>query len=184
MADINWGAITSQVSSSINKMGYDQRISNGLANALINGGSTKPVLHSPEEAGNKFIEVLNNSIDATDSMSAHAHDVLKHWELGAINTKNGIDFDVHIVYTDALHRSSLDPDRFPEGISNIVELLNKGVGHVMKPVYGTWFTHSYELIENIRSRTMIPATNFIENAIDEFKMNYGAEYGVQDITHG
>ena len=128
---------------------------------LKSGGKT----HTPEEAAEKFIEVLRNSISSSGISSDAASAV------GA-NT-----YTIEIFFTGDLSRPSLAPGRFG-GINNLAALLNNGVDHTMRPVHGMWHGHE------TWSRTVIPGAHFVDNAVSSFMGNYASEYNVIDISIG
>ena len=69
---------------------------------------------------------------------------------------------------DALRRESLDPDRYPEGISNIVKLFITGYD-ARGAVYGVWKGHGDEEIWSLRHRD---PDDFMEEAVEEFNSKY------------
>ena len=69
---------------------------------------------------------------------------------------------------DALRRESLDPDRYPEGVSNIVKLFINGYD-ARGAVYGVWKGHGDEEIWSLRHRD---PNDFMEKAVEEFNSKY------------
>lgn len=70
-----------------------------------------------------------------------------------------IDFD----YTK-VHRESLWPEGYPEGLKNIVRLFSTGV-HAKGQVYGVWEGHS---VEPITSKPVRRPRNFLVQAVEDF----------------
>lgn len=69
---------------------------------------------------------------------------------------------------EALHRDSLAPERFPEGISNIIKLFVNGYD-ARAGVLGVWKGHGDEEIWSIRHRD---PNSFMSDAVDEFNKKY------------
>lgn len=129
---------------------------------------------SPEAAAEKFISVLRKTI-ISSGLSEDAREAISR-ELDYLSPQqlsNG-RYQITVTFGGSLSRPSLSPSRYG-GIDDIVLLLNNGVDHTMKPVYGEW--HG----KKIRSKTTISGANFIENAISDFMGNYAKEYGVISI---
>lgn len=72
---------------------------------------------------------------------------------------------------DALHRESLNPGRFPDGVHNIVLLFTKGY-HAGNYVYGEW-KNSSRPGDTIRSKISRPANDFLSRAVAEFNSKNG-----------
>ena len=69
---------------------------------------------------------------------------------------------------EALRRESLDPDAYPEGISNIIKLFITGYD-ARGAVYGVWKGHGDEEIWSLRHRD---PNDFMEKAVNEFNSKY------------
>ena len=83
--------------------------------------------------------------------------------------ENGI-CEVEICFDEeALHRKSLDPKRYPEGIHDIVKLFVTGY-HAKGAVKGVWEGHGDDEIWSRRSRE---PSNFMDLAVKEFNRKYG-----------
>lgn len=138
---------------------------------LQSGGS----VHTPEEAASKFIEVLRHSIESS-GLSEGAISAVSDIEHGSAHRiGDGNTYIIGVYFVGDLSRPSLDEAKYG-GINDIVDLFNYGVDHKMRPVQGLW--HG----EEIWSRTVIPGTHFIEQAITDFMGNYASEYNVTDIS--
>lgn len=130
--------------------------------------------HSPEEAADKFISVLNASI-ASSGMSGGAVSAISEPNyLPPVKIGDG-KYLVTVYFSGDSSRPSLDEAHYG-GIEDIVLLFNNGVGHTMKPVHGVW--HGKETW----SKTNITGSHFIENAISDFMGNYASDYGVISIS--
>ena len=89
---------------------------------------------------------------------------------------SGSKCTIKVSFAGNMHRQSLAPSVYPGGIDNLEELLDQGVGHTMRPVYGEWNG------QKIRSRTTINGAYFIDAAMRDFLAGYGKEYNVTDIN--
>lgn len=98
---------------------------------------------------------------------------------------------IYIYFGDDLHRESLYSDGY-EGVRNIVALLNNGY-HAKNYVYGDWDGHSptgeskfdgrsIDTSAYIRSRKDREGLQFIQQAVQDFNGNYGADYNVTAIA--
>lgn len=117
---------------------------------------------------NKMKEILYN----------HVHSVIKSIEPDDIVVGNFVvnkdgRLTVKISFREgSLHRESLRPDLYPEGLENIVLLFAHGY-ETKNPIYGVWKnSRSYPaVIEGKRSRA---ANNFLYDAVAEFNA-YGGK---------
>lgn len=129
---------------------------------------------TPTEAASKFKEVLLDEIRSS-GLSSNAKSAISEIDYGSpFKIRDGL-YGIHVYFSGDMHRDSLVPERYPEGIDDLSMLLNYGVDHKMKPVFGWW--HG----EEVWSKTAIPGTYFIEQAIQNFKDNYASDYNVVDI---
>lgn len=161
---VNESAIRSAIDSIVGKTNGE-----AVSWAIANGA----MKHTPEEAGEKFVEVLKSNIAGcglSEGVASALGDVVCS---GATDLGDG-HFTVSVSFAGDLFRFSLDPDRYG-GIDNLAALYNYGVGHTMRQVFGYW--HG----ELTGSRTVIPGAHFMEAAVAEFMGSYAAEYGVTGI---
>jgi len=100
-------------------------------------------------------------------------------------------FTIYITFDDDLHRDSLYSDGY-EGVRNIVAVLNNGY-HAKNYVYGDWDNHaptgeskfdgrSIDTSAFIRSRKDREGLHFIQQAVQDFNGNYGADFNVTAIV--
>lgn len=98
---------------------------------------------------------------------------------------------IYVYFVDDLHRDSLQPEGY-DGIRNIVALLNNGY-HAKNYVYGYWEGHSpagesrfdgrsIDTSAYIRSRKDREGLQFIQQAINDFNGNYGADFNVTAVA--
>lgn len=136
----------------------------------IEGGT----IHTAEEAAEKFVDVLKNHI-STSGLSSNAAGAISDFTIGS-PACSGSKCTIKVSFAGKMHRQSLAPSVYPGGIDNLEELLDQGVGHTMRPVYGEWNG------QKIRSRTTINGAYFIDAAMRDFLAGYGKEYNVTDIN--
>ena len=148
---------------------YVRDILLGKVSVSVRNGS----VHTAEEAAEKFIEVLKNSI-STSGLSANAAAAISDLTFGS-PVCVGNKCTIKVSFSGDLHRESLVPNKYPGGIDHLEELLDKGVDHRMRPVHGEW--HG----QMVWSRTTISGAHFIDAAKRDFMASYGNEYNVTDI---
>ena len=132
-------------------------------------------MHTPEEAADKFIEVLKKSIASSGVSDGVAEAITDGWEFGAVKDLGSGKFEIVVSFSGDLHRESLWPEGYEDGVTDLAELYNFGHKGNMKPVWGEW--HGKEII----SRTTIPGVHFMETAVSDFLSNYAAEYNVTSV---
>lgn len=84
---------------------------------------------------------------------------------------------IYVYFGDDLHRDSLMPQKYG-GVDNIVALINNGYDEHpnMEKVWGEW--HDVR-IHALSKRTGL---HFIQQAIQDFNGNYGADYNVTAVA--
>lgn len=158
--------------SDVGKKRIDEVIKDSMNNRTpLQSGK---VVHSPEDAASKFVEVLKNSIN-TSGLSDDAVNAVSNIESGNATASSRNKYIIRISFAGDLTRPSLDEEKYGS-IEDIVMLLNNGVDHTMRRVHGMW--HGKETW----SKTVIPGTHFIEQAINDFMNNYASEYNVKNIS--
>lgn len=132
-------------------------------------------IHTPEEAADKFIGVLRQAINSS-GLSDGAIAAVSNIDHGDAHKVGNDEYDVYVYFTGDMYRPSLDEDRYG-GINDIVSLFNDGAkgGAPMHTVVGQWHE------KTIRSKTVIPGTHFIQQAISDFMGNYASDYNVTSI---
>lgn len=144
------------------------------------------------EAGAKLIQVLQETARACDLPQS----IMQHFNSlecsKPIKMPDGSTL-MYVYFEDNLRRESLDDGingYTGEGIDNIVALFNNGY-HASDYVYGWWDGHQATASTLFRSGSDIKANyawvrsqkdreglHFIQQAVDDFNGNYGAEYHV------
>lgn len=142
-----------------------------LGNIRLQSGGTN---HTPEEAATKFIEVLRDSISSA-GLSEGAIRAVSNIEHSSAHSIGHNTYIIGVYFVGDMSRPSLDEAMYG-GINDIVALFNNGVDHTMRPVHGLW--HGKETW----SKTVIPGTHFIEQAVTDFMGNYAYEYNVINIS--
>lgn len=141
-------------------------------------------------AAAKMIDVLRMEAKSYDLPAS----VLRHFdslECSKIYEMPDGSSVIYIYFGDDLHRESLYSDGY-EGVRNIVALLNNGY-HAQNYVYGDWDGHSptgeskfdgrsIDTSAYIRSRKDREGLQFIQQAVQDFNGNYGADYNVTAIA--
>jgi len=189
MAGINWDSIMKKANACMNTQQKKQEIQTKIEQHMLGKiklGASRggKALHTPDEAADKFIEVLTQEINshaggdyAKGGMSRRAiagFPEIKHGE----PYRKGGKYYIDVYFDGDLSRESLAPKRYEDGIENIIALLNSGydAGSV---IYGTW--EKYDTEERIASLISRGGAHFIENSKDKFMDNYSTEYGVEEI---
>lgn len=177
MAGINMASILAKAQACMYSDKKQKEVRDVVNRAMLgqirlqtSGGSA----HTPEEAAAKFIEVLHTEMNSA-GLSPGAIDAiyeLDHTAPMRIGDRN--EYLIRVFFADDLSRPSLQESKYGS-INDLAELFNDGVDHKMRPVHGEW--HG----EETWSRTVIPGTHFMEQAITDFLGNYGYEYNVTDI---
>lgn len=104
---------------------------------------------------------------------------------------------IRMSFKNDLHRESLRKEeggRTGEGIDNIIALFNNGApndGHEVMTVYGWWdghapagkkyIAHGDQGTAWVHNKTSRPDLRFLQRAVAEFNLKYGAEYGVEAV---
>lgn len=129
--------------------------------------------HTPAEAGEKFIEVLQAQIDGS-GLSDGARAAIGDISLDGVSEIGEGKYTVGISISS--HSSpSLQPEEYGQ-IDNLAKLFNHGVDHVMRPVQGEYNGNV------IWSRTVIPGAHFLQEAKAAFEGGYGGEYNVLEVA--
>lgn len=83
-------------------------------------------------------------------------------------------YSVGIFFTGDKHRDSLYPKGYPNGVDNIIALLNNGfrIGEGKKPATGMW--HGHKTV-GLRTREGL---HFMNTAVSDFVRAYGDAYNV------
>jgi len=144
------------------------------------------------EAGAKLIQVLQETARACDLPQS----IMQHFNSLECSKPIKMPYGstlMYVYFEDNLRRESLDDGingYTGEGIDNIVALFNNGY-HASDYVYGWWDGHQATASTLFRSGSDIKANyawvrsqkdreglHFIQQAVDDFNGNYGAEYHV------
>lgn len=176
MASINMDSILAKAQAHMGSSAGQSKVNTVvskvmLGNIRLQSGGTA---HTPEEAASKFIEVLRSSINSA-GLSEGAIGAVSNIEHGSAHSIGNNTYIIGVYFVGDMTRPSLDEAKYG-GINDIVALFNSGVDHTMRPVHGLW--HGRETW----SRTVIPGTHFIEQAVADFMGNYASEYNVINIS--
>lgn len=120
--------------------------------------------------GNRMKKILYN----------HIHDEIKSISLDDIIVEEPLlredgRFEIKLSFREgSLHRESLYPDGYPDGLKNIVLLFAKGY-HTSHPVHGDWTYNGSVVAKSVWGKRSRAPSNFLNDAVDEFN---GASAGV------
>ena len=196
MANVNMASIMQKVEAygrSVNgKLRMKECIEKYAADGVNKTAAGDKVITETEmwTAAAKLISVLRSTAQSYGLPGS----VMRHFDsLSAskiIRMPDG-SASIYIYFGDDLHRDSLYPEEY-DGVRNIVALLNNGY-HARDYVYGWWDNHSptgdsiYRSGLNassawIRSRKDREGLHFIQQAINDFNGNYGADFNVTAVA--
>lgn len=136
-------------------------------------------------AADRFVEVLKKCIRdsagtnySAGELSQYAIDAVSNIKRGKVSARGNGSYSVEINFGGERHRDSLAPSLYPEGVDDIVVILNNGYpedGHQMGVVSGTWHgNHTFSLPNR-------NGAHFIEDAVSVFMTTEAAKFGVIDI---
>lgn len=176
MSVINMDSILSKAKTHMNSSTGQTKVNNIVSKVMLGKIrlQSQNITHTPEEAAAKFINVLRNSIGSS-GLSEGAIDAISNIEHGSAHKIGENTYIIDVYFAGDMSRPSLDEATYG-GINDLVALFNNGVDHTMRPVHGTW--HGKE----VWSKTVIPGTHFIEQAVTDFMGNYSSEYNVINIS--
>lgn len=127
------------------------------------------------EAGEKFKSILEKEIASSPNLSPDAVSSISNIKVSnPVKVKNNL-YRVGVSFSGDLHRPSLAPSLYPNGIENIVALLNNGY-NASDYVYGNWNGS-----KRIRSLIKREGAHFAQNSVRIFESEYGAKYNIQNI---
>ncbi len=172
---IDAAAIAAKVNAHLATSAGQKKVEDAVSRTMQTGGVG---VHTPEEAAEKFIGVLQAAIQDSglSANAAGAISDLDHTSAAGYKDINGtFKYTVRVYFTGDLSRPSLDEARYG-GIDDLAELFDTGVDHQMRAVHGVWHGHE------TWSRTVIPGAHFIDAAISDFMGNYSTDYNVINIT--
>lgn len=169
---INMDAILAKAKNYVNGEGRE-RVKEIVNKAML--GTIKLEsgnVHTPEEAATKFIEVMQNAISSS-GLSANAQAAISSLAFTAPTKLPDGTYQIGVYFDGNMSRPSLDEARYG-GITQLPELFNNGMT-AQHSVHGIW--HGKETW----SRRVIPRTEFMEQAVNDFLGNYAAEYNVLSV---
>lgn len=169
---INTNSIRSKVKSALGNSATHSRMQTAAAKAAQTGRTQNgAVVHTPEEAAAKFIEVLHQSIESSGITANQAAAISSISAGGAASS--GTTYTIGVSWTGDRTRPSLVPERYG-GVYDLVGLLDKG-WNASGSVYGMW--HGHETF----NRMSQAAGDFVDSAIGTFMGAYADEYHVKSI---
>lgn len=183
MANIGYKLNTASILGKVNKYlgssAGNKKINESVK--LIMSGtlphSGKGSVHTPEEAAEKLCSCLRDAANSSGmnvGQSAGQIKAVSEWAYGSPRDLGNGTWEITVSPGGATERESLVPEKY--GGVDIYSLLDNGVDHTMKYVWGEWHGNY------TGSRTVIPGSHFIDQGIRDFEGNYGTEYGVISIV--
>ncbi len=183
MAKIDWASIEAKAKAALDTPRLSKKLNEKLDDIMLGKAKaaspkSQSSLPFPVLAADKYIEILQLHIEAaglgspaSGALGGTAIDAL--WDLKYTKPKKvgPRAYLISIYFSNNLHRASLDPLRYPEGVRNLAALLNNGYtahGTVSGIWHGEW-------IQNLLNRS---GTHFMGESMREFLMNYASKYGV------
>lgn len=156
-----------------------------IVDTYMSGGNKSGGLANTIAAADRFVEVLKRCIrDSTGTnysageLSQYAVDAVSNIKRGKVSARDDGSYSVEINFDGGRHRDSLVPSLYPEGVDDIVVILNNGYPedrHQMKTVSGIWHgKHTFSLPNRY-------GAHFIEDAVNVFMTTEAVKYGVLDI---
>ncbi len=126
-------------------------------------GAEELSVRQMKQIGNDMRDILFNKISK----------VIKSFRIENIIVEKPVvkdnQYEIKISFDEnALQRDSLDSDKYPEGVSNIIKLFINGY-EARGAVYGVWKGHGDEEIWSLRHRD---PNDFMEKAVAEFNSKY------------
>ena len=138
-----------------------------------------------DEKGNKALEKYAQLMK--EILYKHTHEVIKSItmddiEVGVLTKSRDGSLSIKISFKEgSLHRESLRPDLYPNGLDNIVLLFAHGY-NARNPVMGQW-KNSRSYPHTVRSVQKREPNNFLQEAVEEFNIKGGgiAKAVLEDI---
>ena len=197
MANINLGSIMKKVEAygrSVNgKLRMKECIEKYAADGVNKTAAGDKVVTETEmwNAAAKLISVIKSTAQSHDLPAS----VMRHFDMlhcsKIYQMPDGTSV-IYIYFGGDLHRDSLYSEGY-DGVDNIVALLNNGY-HARNYVYGWWDNHKptgdnsyrsggFDSSDAwVRSRKDREGLGFIQQAIQDFNGNYGADFNVTAIA--
>lgn len=164
---INMDSCVAKFNDFIKSAAGREKISSHLDD-VVSGSKARPGgLHTPTEAADKFIEVLGKTIDS-NGLPENVKDAIKELKCTRPEKLSDGTYRIVVFFDTELDRPSL----YRGTLHDLAELYNDGYEFdpSRKRVWGYW--HG----EFVGSKTMIPGTHFMEEAVAEFNTSYSNEY--------
>lgn len=172
---VNWNSIISKAKSHMSTPARKKEMREKVSRYMLGLEVSPNGLHSVEDAGIKFADVLIRTIRSS-GLSANVAARLENVDVGKPYDLGNGRFGIIVYFADNLDRGTMSTKKEYYDI-NLAKLYNNGVDHTMKRIY-EWDEQGHLSV----SVNYIPATNFAEQAIHDFMGNYGTEYNVVKIT--
>ena len=185
--------VSAYAQSSAGKEKMNKRIQQYVSSGVKQTAAGDKILTEDKmwEAVSKFLYVMR----VTAAEYGLPESVMEHingLESAGQIRKTPDGYEIALYFEGDLHRDSLDNDLGYEGVDNIVALFNNGY-HARNYVYGWWEGHKATgdgVLRSgvgtdfawVRSKKEREPLHFIQQAVHDFNVNYGADYGVTAVA--
>lgn len=174
---INWDSIMKKAKAHVESKEQRNRVSR-IMDDYMTGKTPMPRdmknVHSAEEAGFKFADVLIREIESSPIPERLAEKLASSVHVTPVTKVGDGRYFVRVYFEDVLGESMSTHKEYYT--VDLAELYNSGVDHVMAQIFET-------VNKKLRvSDTIIPGAHFMEQAIIDFEGNYASDYNVIDIT--
>lgn len=161
--------ISSDKGKAVTKEYIEDCIAKGIR---LTGGSGKlTTVVEMEDAARKLMTSIQNTASSF-GLDWHTLELIGSLAHTAPAKMPDGSYQVEIYFTGDKHRESLYPKGYPDGVENIVALLNNGfkIGSDKKQAFGKWYGIP---TRGLRSREGL---HFIQTAVYDFNAVYGDVY--------
>ena len=184
MAVVNWSSILSKAEACMKTPEKKNEVKKIVDDYMLSGNKLSNSSNTIA-AADRFVEVLKQCIRdsagtnySAGELSQYAIDAVSNIKRGKVSARGNGSYSVVINFDGERHRDSLAPSLYPEGVDDIVAILNNGYpedGHQMGVVSGVWHgKHTFSLPNR-------NGAHFIEDAVSVFMTTEAAKFGVIDI---
>lgn len=190
---VNLGAITGKLNQYVKSAEGQKRIKDkindikrgnggegsfGSGSGITQAGDFVPTYDQMQAAAKDLIAIIRRNAASSNLPESVMANVESFCD-SPINIASDGSATISINMLDDAHRESLDPERYSDGIDNIVAAFNAGI-NAKGSVFGEWKSHG---VKTWSKRHRSPA-RFMQNAVDEFNAKYSEKYNVSVTLSG
>jgi len=172
---INWDSIMAKAQKHMESPTMQREVQKKTDSYMLDAKNTWSA-DSPNvtDAGYKFANTLLHAIYREGFMQNLEAD-LENIEVGLPFKSSDGRYHIYVYFENDLDRTSMSTKKNYYDI-NLANLYNDGVDHVMKRIF------EYDEFGGLHiSNNRIPATYFMEQAVEDFMGNYASDYNVIGI---